>query len=52
MQVWGPDHGDARDAIKQYVYQLRRKLELDPRHPQRILTRWGEGYLFRALTHS
>jgi DNA-binding response OmpR family regulator len=52
MQVWGPEYSDARDAIKQYVHQLRRKLELDPRHPQRILTRWGEGYLFRALTQT
>lgn len=52
MQVWGAEYSDsdARDAIKQYVYQLRQKLELEPRHPQRILTRRGEGYLFRALT--
>lgn len=52
MQVWGPEYSDARDAIKQYVHQLRRKLEPNPRHPQRILTRRGEGYLFRALTHT
>jgi DNA-binding response OmpR family regulator len=51
MGVWGPDYADARDAIKQYVHQLRQKLELNPRHPQRILTRRGEGYLFRALTN-
>jgi two-component system KDP operon response regulator KdpE len=52
MQIWGPGCTDARDAIKQYVHQLRRKLELDPRHPQRILTRRGEGYLFQALSNS
>ena len=52
MQVWGPEYSDARDAIKQYVHQLRQKLEPNPRHPQRILTRRGEGYLFRALTNS
>lgn len=52
LQIWGPEYADARDAIKQYVHQLREKLELNPRHPQRILTRRGEGYLFRALTHS
>ncbi len=49
MQVWGPDYSDARDAIKQYVHQLRQKLEVNPSHPQRILTRRGEGYLFRSL---
>ncbi len=52
MQIWGPSCPDARDAIKQYVYQLRQKLELNPRHPQRILTRRGEGYLFQALVDS
>jgi len=51
LQVWGPGSSDARDCIKQYVHQLRRKLEPNPRHPQRILTRRGEGYLFRALTN-
>lgn len=49
MQIWGPDYSDARDSIKQYVHQLRRKLEPNPLHPQRILTRRGEGYLFRTL---
>lgn len=51
MQVWGPDYSEARDSIKQYVHQLRSKLEPNPRHPQRIVTRRGEGYLFRAPTH-
>jgi DNA-binding response OmpR family regulator len=52
MQVWGPDYSGARQAIKQYVHQLRAKLELNPRRPQRILTRRGEGYLFRTLSQS
>jgi DNA-binding response OmpR family regulator len=50
MQVWGPNYAGARNAIKLYVHQLRKKLEVDPRQPQRILTRRGEGYLFRLLT--
>ena len=49
MQVWGPNYTDARNSIKQHVHQLRRKLEPNPSHPQRILTRRGEGYLFRSL---
>jgi DNA-binding response OmpR family regulator len=52
MHIWGPNCPDARDAIKQYVHQLRQKLEPNPRHPQRILTRRGEGYLFQALSDS
>ena len=52
IQVWGPDCSEARDSIKQYVHQLRQKLEPNPRHPQRILTRRGEGYLFQPLTDS
>lgn len=52
MQVWGPNCPEARDSIKQYVHQLRQKLEPNPRHPQRILTRRGEGYLFQPLTNS
>lgn len=47
--VWGSESADARDAIKQYVHRLRQKLELNPRHPTRILTRRGEGYMFRGL---
>jgi len=47
--VWGPDVAGARDAVKLYVHQLRKKLEPDRGRPQRIVTRRGEGYLFRAL---
>jgi two-component system KDP operon response regulator KdpE len=47
--VWGPECTGARDSVKLYVHQLRKKLEPDRDRPQRILTRRGEGYLFRAL---
>jgi two-component system KDP operon response regulator KdpE len=47
--VWGPDVASARDSVKLYVHQLRKKLEPDRNNPQRIVTRRGEGYLFRAL---
>ena len=47
--VWGPDVAGARDSVKLYVHQLRKKLEPDRNRPQRIVTRRGEGYIFRAL---
>jgi DNA-binding response OmpR family regulator len=50
LQVWGPKHGGGRDTIKQYVHHLRRKIEADPNRPQRIVTRWGEGYVFQPVT--
>lgn len=48
--VWGPEYAGARDAVKLYVHQLRKKLEPHRERPQRFVTRRGEGYLFRALT--
>ena len=47
--VWGPDVVGARDSVKLYVHQLRKKLEPDRDRPQRFVTRRGEGYIFRAL---
>jgi len=48
--VWGPDYTGARDTVKLYVHQLRKRLEPQREGPQRFVTRRGEGYLFRALT--
>jgi len=47
--VWGPDYLGSRDILKLYVHNLRQKLESNPKQPQRILTRRGEGYLFTRL---
>jgi DNA-binding response OmpR family regulator len=49
IHLWGGSHPGAHNCIKQYVHQLRRKLESNPSHPLRIVTRRGEGYLFRSL---
>ena len=49
VHVWGPDYTGARDAVKLYVHQLRKKIEPDPNQPRRILTRRGEGYLFQRI---
>jgi len=50
VQLWGSHTPEVAAAIKQYVYQLRQKLEPDPSRPRRIVTRRGQGYVFRALT--
>ena len=41
--VWGPVGGD-RSMLKQLVYRLRRKIEIDPSRPVYIATVQGIGY--------
>jgi len=43
--VWGDDYGGGTDSLKVYIRRLREKVELDPSHPQYILTKTGVGYL-------
>jgi len=45
--VWGPQGGD-RIMLKQLVYRLRRKIELDPSKPEIVVTVPGLGYLLEA----
>jgi len=45
--VWGPQGGD-RIMLKQLVYRLRRKIEIDPSKPEFLVTVPGMGYLFEA----
>ena len=52
LQVWGNDGKGSPETLKVYVHRLRQKLEADPEHPERIVTRRGAGYLFRDLTKS
>lgn len=47
--VWGTGRAGASAQVKLYVYHLRQKLEPDPSHPRRLLTRRGQGYLFQRL---
>lgn len=47
--VWGPNPVDRRHALKGYIHTLRQKLRDDPGRPQRILTRWGQGYMLQPL---
>jgi two-component system KDP operon response regulator KdpE len=43
-QVWGPEYVDDVDFLRIYIWRLRKKLELDPEQPIRILTERGFGY--------
>ena len=46
--VWGPQYESETNYLRQYMAQLRRKLEPDPAHPRQLLTEPGMGY--RLLT--
>jgi two-component system, OmpR family, KDP operon response regulator KdpE len=46
--VWGPADVDHTEYLRVYMRQLRKKLEVDPEHPQIIVTEPGIGYRFLA----
>lgn len=46
-EVWGPAYLQETHYLRQYMAQLRRKLEQDPTRPRNILTEPGIGYRFR-----
>ena len=45
--VWGYSHDGYEHTVTTHINRLRAKLELDPMHPQLILTVRGAGYKFR-----
>ena len=46
-RVWGPASVDDTQYLRTYVNQLRRKIEADPAHPERIVNEPGIGYRYR-----
>jgi two-component system response regulator RegX3 len=47
-EVWGTDYfGDTR-TLDVHVKRLRRKIEVDPHHPEHLVTVRGLGYKFTA----
>ena len=46
--VWGVERIGETQLLKQYIYQLRQKIEPDPGNPQYIHTVRGAGYYFDA----
>ena len=45
--VWGPRYQSETNYLRQYMAQLRRKLEVDPARPRHLLTEPGMGYRFQ-----
>lgn len=48
QDVWGEGYEKETNYLRLYISQLRRKLEVDPRLPEFILTEAGIGYRFHA----
>jgi len=46
LNTWGRADAASVSRLNLYIHYLRRKLEDDPRHPQRLLTKRGVGYHF------
>ncbi|GAA4927385.1 response regulator [Nonomuraea thailandensis] len=46
-EVWGDAYLKETHYLRQYMAQLRRKLERDPAHPVHLLTEPGMGYRFQ-----
>jgi two-component system KDP operon response regulator KdpE len=44
--VWGPDYGGESEYLRVFINQLRKKIEVDPRHPRFIHTEPWIGYRF------
>jgi DNA-binding response OmpR family regulator len=49
QQVWGWSFGDD-STVTVHVRRLREKVEDDPAHPVRLVTVWGVGYRWDAVT--
>ncbi|MEU8205353.1 response regulator [Streptosporangium sp. NPDC049046] len=45
--VWGAAYGKETHYLRQYMAQMRKKLERDPAHPVHLLTEPGMGYRFQ-----
>lgn len=44
--VWGAEYQDEFEYVRSYIYRLRKKIEIDYKHPQRILNISGQGYMY------
>jgi len=50
QEVWGPTYVDQTNYLRQFMAQLRRKLEPDPARPRYFVTEPGMGIRFVAAT--
>ena len=44
--MWSEDTRASEHTVDVAISRLRRKIEVNPHHPQLILTAWGLGYTF------
>ena len=42
--IWGDDSEIGHDSLKQFIGALRKKIEVDPRNPQWLVSEHGVGY--------
>ena len=47
-RVWGPAYQSDHEYLRVYVRRLRQAIEVDPRHPLRLVTLAGIGYALKA----
>jgi two-component system, OmpR family, KDP operon response regulator KdpE len=47
LGIRGPDYEDDAHYLRQFMTQLRRKLEPNPARPRHLLTEPGMGYRFQ-----
>ncbi len=50
QHVWGAGFDGYEHTVNSHINRLRAKIEDDPREPRRIVTVWGLGYRFDALS--
>ncbi len=50
QEVWGPECGEESNYLRDFMAQLRRKLEPEPSRPQYFITEPGMGYRFAPPT--
>lgn len=48
--LWGPSPGERREELRVLINQLRKKIEMDPAHPEFIHTEPAVGYRFLPST--
>jgi two-component system KDP operon response regulator KdpE len=49
VATWGPGHGRSAASLWPHIHNLRRKLEPDPGHPRRLVTRPRRGYFLQRV---
>ena len=45
-QAYGEDYEGYDRNIDSYIKKIRQKIEIDPRHPRILMTKYGAGYVF------